>query len=69
MNLQKGVGDVMRGPLIETEARRLRDEATVENARKTATRMLQDDELSVDKIAKYTGLNIAEIEQLKKQLA
>jgi len=68
-NVQKGVGDIMGGALIETEARRLRDEATREAARKTALIMLQDRELPTDKIAKYSGLSVVEVEQLKKESA
>ena len=59
-NVQKGVGDMMRGPLIETSARRLRNEARKE----TALRMLQDGELPINKIAKYSGLRVEEVEQL-----
>ena len=61
-NVQKGVGDMMRGPLIETSARRLRNEARKE----TALRMLQDGELPINKIAKYSGLVIKEVEELAK---
>ena len=35
-----------------------------ETKKKTALIMLQDGELSIEKIAKYTGLEIAEVEQL-----
>ncbi len=55
----------MGGALIETEARRLGDEATRKAARKTALIMLQDRELPTDKIAKYSGLrNCLEITYL-----
>jgi len=64
-NVQKGVGDIMGGALIETTARKIRDEA----ARETALRMLQDRELTTDKIAKYSGLSIVEVEKLKKESA
>ncbi len=57
----------MGGALIETEARRLRDEAAKEADRKTALRMLQIGKLTIEEIAEYTGLDIAEVEQLKKQ--
>lgn len=69
MNAQKGIGDIMRGPLIETEARRLRDEATAENARKTALKMLKRGKLTVEEIAEDTRLTIKEIKQLELQLA
>jgi len=59
-NVQKGVGDIMSGALIETSARKLKNEAQKE----TALRMLKDGELPIDKIAKYSGLSIAEVKQL-----
>lgn len=40
-NVQKGVGDMMRGALIETSARRLKNEAEKETKRNTALRMLK----------------------------
>lgn len=63
-NVQKGAGDMMVGPLIETSARRLRDQAQNEAQRETALRMLTDGMLSIDKIAKYSGLSIAEVKEL-----
>ena len=72
-NVQKGVGGVMGGALIETEARRLRDEArkeaTVENARKTALRMLKRGKLTVEEIAEDSELSVEEVKQLEAQLA
>lgn len=67
-NVEKGIGDIMGGALIETEARRLKDEAAKEAAIKTALRMLQDGELPADKVAKYSGLSIAEVEKLKARI-
>ena len=71
-NVQKGVGDMMRGALIETSARRILNQGISqgisqginETKKKTALRILQDGELSIDKIAKYSGLEVAEVEQL-----
>ncbi len=67
-NVQKGVGEMMGGALIETEARTIlnrgKDEGRNETKKETALRMLQDGELSIDKIAKYSGLDIAEVERL-----
>ena len=83
-NVQKGVGDMMSGALIETEARTILNQGISqgisqginqgisqgiiqgvnETKKKTALIMLQDGELSIEKIAKYTGLEIAEVEQL-----
>ena len=78
--VQKGIGDMMRGALIETEARTILNQGIKqgikqgisqgikqgvnETKKKTALIMLQDGELSIEKIAKYTALEIAEVEQL-----
>ena len=70
--VQKGIGDMMRGALIETEARTILNQGISqgikqgvnETKKKTALIMLQDGELSIEKIAKYTALEIAEVEQL-----
>lgn len=71
-SVQKGMGDIMGEALIETEARRLRDEAKEEaqkeSARKTAIRMLKRGKLTIDEIEEYSGLSAAEVEQLKEQL-
>lgn len=76
VNVQKGVGDMMSGTLIETEARTILSQGISqgmsqgikqgvnETRKKTALIMLQDGELSIEKIAKYSGLDIAEVEQL-----
>lgn len=68
VNVQKGVGEMMSGALIETEARTIlnrgKDEGRNENKKETALRMLQDGELPIDKVAKYSGLDIAEVELL-----
>ena len=63
-NMQKGIGDIMGGALLETSARRLKNEAENEAKREAALRMLRDGELPIDKIAKYSGLDIAEVELL-----
>lgn len=75
-NVQKVVGDMMRGAMIETSARRILNQGISqgisqginqginETKKETALRMLQDGELSIDKIAKYSGLEVAEVEQL-----
>ncbi len=64
-NVQKGVGEMMGGALIETEARTILNRGKDEAKKETALRMLQDGELPIDKIAKYSGLDIAEVEQLE----
>lgn len=60
----KGVGDMMRGPLIETTARRLKNEGENEAKRKMALRMLQAGKLTIEEIAEYSELNVAEVEHL-----
>lgn len=69
-NVQKGVGDIMGGALIETEARTIlnrgKDEGRNENKKETALRMLRDGVLPIEKIAEYSGLDVAEIEQLER---
>lgn len=63
-NVQKGVGDMMRGALIETGARRLKNEAENETKRNTALRILKRGKLTIEEIAEDTGLSVAEVEQL-----
>lgn len=63
-NVQKGVGDMMRGALIETEARRLKNEAENEAKRNTALRMLKRGKMTIEEIAEDSGLSVAEVEQL-----
>ena len=63
-NVQKGVGDIMGGALIETEARTILNRGKDEAKKETALRMLQDGELPIDKVAKYSGLDIAEVKLL-----
>lgn len=71
-NVQKGVGDMMSGAMIETEARTIlnrgisqgKKQGINETKKKTALIMLHDGELSIEKIAKYSGLEVAEVEKL-----
>ena len=63
-NVQKGVGDIMGGALIETTARKLKNEAENETKRQTALRMLKRGKMTVEEIAEDTGLDIEEVEQL-----
>jgi hypothetical protein len=65
-NIQKGVGGMMRGALIETEAKRILNKGINEGKKETALRMIQDGELSLEKVAKYSGLAIKEVEELAK---
>ena len=59
-NVQKGVGDIMGGALIETSARKLKNEANKE----TALRMIKRGKMTIEEIAEDTGLSVAEVEQL-----
>lgn len=63
-NVQKGIGGMMSGALIETEARTILNRGKDEAKKEAALRMLQDGELPIDKVAKYSGLDITEVELL-----
>ena len=63
----KCVGDMMSGALLETSARKIKTTAEIEKQRRIAARMLQDGEVSIDKIAMYTELKVEEVEKLAKQ--
>ena len=62
------MGDIMGGALIETEARTILNQGIDQAKKETAIRMLQDGELPTDKIAKYSGISIAEVEHLQQQI-
>ena len=67
-NVQKGIGAMMRGPLIQTEARTILNrgisQGISETKRETALRMLKMGKLTVEEIAEYSALSVAEVEQL-----
>lgn len=79
-NVQKGVGDMMRGALIETSARTIlkqgikqgidqgiiqgKSQGITQNQRETALRMLKKGKMTNEEIAEYTRLSIMEVEQL-----
>lgn len=63
-NVQKGVGDMMSGALIETEARRILNKGISETKKETALRMLKRGKMTVEEIAEDSGLSVAEVEQL-----
>ena len=79
-NVWKGVGDMMSGALIETEARTILQQGIqqgiqqgmqqgmqqgISEAReKTAIKLLKRGKLTVEEIAEDTGLSVEEIEQL-----
>ena len=77
-NVQKGIGEIMRGPLIQTEARTILNrgislgisqgisQGISETRKKTALKMLQRGRLTIDEIAEYSGLNVTEVKQLAK---
>jgi hypothetical protein len=63
--LEVGVkNDMMSGALIETSARRLKNEAENETKKRTALKLLKRGKQTVEKIAEDTGLNFSEVEQL-----
>ncbi|MCM1065383.1 MAG: hypothetical protein NC420_13135 [Eubacterium sp.] len=66
-NVQKGVGDMMRGAMIKTEARRILDQGISQGIsqgkKETALRMLKIGKLTIEEIAECTGLSVEEIEQ------
>lgn len=55
---------MMSGALIETSARRLKNEAENETKKRTALKLLKRGKQTVEKIAEDTGLNFSEVEQL-----
>ena len=63
-NVQKGIGAMMRKPLIQTEARTILNRGISENKKETALRMLKVGKLTVEEIAEYSALSVAEVEQL-----
>ncbi len=74
--MQKGVGNIMGGALIETSARTIlnqgisqgitqgRSQGISETKKKTALKLLKRGKLTVEEIAEDTGLSVAEVEQL-----
>lgn len=57
-------GDMMSGALIETSARKLKNEAENETKRNTALRMLKRGKMTIEEIAEDAGLSVSEVEQL-----
>ena len=62
--MQKGVGDMMSGALIETEARKIKVTAEIEKQKRIASRMLQAGKLTIEEIAEYTELEVTDVGQL-----
>ena len=71
-NVRKGVGDMMSGALIETEARTIlmqgikegKSQGISETKKLTALKLLKRGKLTVEEIAEDTELSVAEVEQL-----
>ncbi len=67
-NVQKGVGEIMGGALLETEARTIlnqgKNQGKNEANRATALRMLKRGKLTLEEIAEYSGLSISEVKAL-----
>lgn len=67
-NVRKGVGGLMRGPLIETEARIILNKGISQGIdqgkKEAALNMLKRGKLTVEEIAEDSGLTIEEVEQL-----
>ncbi len=63
-NVQEGVGDMMRGALLETSARTILNQGISQNQRETALRLLKRGKQTVEEIAEDTGLSVAEVEQI-----
>ncbi len=63
-NVQKGVGDMMGGALIETEARKILNQGIDITKKKTAIKLLKMGKLTIEEIAECSELNVAEVEQL-----
>lgn len=67
-NVQKGVGDMMSGALIETSARTILDQGIrqgiSETKRDTAIRMLKRGKLTTEEIAEDVGLSVGEVEKI-----
>ena len=60
-NIEKGVSDIMGGALIETDARKIKDEA----AKETALRLIQIGKLTTEEIAVGSGLTVEEVKELE----
>lgn len=69
-NVKKGIGDIMGGALIETEARTIlnqgKSQGINEAKKETALRLLKRGKLTIEEIAEDTGLSVVEVEQLKR---
>ena len=75
-NVKKGVGDIMGGALIETEARIILNQGISQGKmlgmdeanKKTADRMLKSGKFTIEEVAEYCGLSVTDVEQLAENL-
>ncbi len=65
-NVQKGIGDIMGGALIETEARTILNQGISETKKQTALKLLKRGKQTIKEIAEDTGLSVTEVERLAK---
>lgn len=67
-NVQKGIGDMMSGALIETSARRILNQGISQGISQTqremAIKLLKRGKLTLEEISEDTGLGVTEIEKL-----
>ena len=76
--MRKGIGDMMRGALIDTSARRILNQGIkqginqginqgiTETKKRTALNMLKRGKMTIEEIAEDTDLSVAEVEHLAK---
>ena len=68
VNVQKGVGDMMRGAMIETSAKAILNQGKNlginETKKTTALKMLEMKKLTIEEIAECLELSVAEVEEL-----
>ena len=66
--MQKGVGDIMGGALIETEARTILNQGKTqgisETKKQAALQMLKIGKLTTEEIAEYLELSVEGVERL-----
>ena len=63
----EGIGEIMSGTMIETEARKILDQGEKKAEKKVAEAMLSDGK-PVDEIIKYTGVTIETLQEIAKRL-
>lgn len=65
-NVQKGIGGIMRGKMIRTQARAILEQGIHENQKETALKMMKSGKFTVEEIAEFSGLNVEEVEQFAR---